>query len=154
MSELNKLSAETAPIQSPHPSQIWLRVVLIGCGGLLLGLLMVSRCLAPEPTGMGTHRQLGLPECGFLMASGFPCPSCGMTTSWAWLTRGNLMKSVSSNAGGTMLGALSLVFGVWMLVSGIRGKWFVGVPTSFWLAVLLGSTVAVTLIDWLFKIWN
>lgn len=153
MSELSKSSPESATVQLPAPNQFGLRLVLIGCGGLLLGLLLVTRFLVPEPVGLGTHEQLGLPECGFLMVTGYPCPSCGMTTSWAWLTRGDLMKSIRSNAGGTMLGILCLVFGVWMLISGIRGRWFMGVPTSFWLFVLLGSTVGVTLIGWVNKIW-
>src|SRR5437879_1484985 len=36
---------------------------------------------------LATHRQLGLPECAFKVMTGKPCPSCGMTTSFALLVR-------------------------------------------------------------------
>ena len=34
---------------------------------------------------MGTHQQLGLPPCNFVTLTGYPCPACGMTTSFALL---------------------------------------------------------------------
>lgn len=124
-------------------------------GGIVcLGLLLVARMMIPDPEGMGTHQQLGLPECGFKAVFSVPCPSCGMTTSWSWLTRGCWVESLRSNPGGTMLGIVCTVFGVWMLVTGIRGKWFLGIPSTFWLAILLGSTVAVTLLHWIVRICN
>lgn len=43
---------------------------------------------------MGTHRQLGLPPCTFLWATGFPCPFCGMTTSWTWAAHGEIARSI------------------------------------------------------------
>ena len=48
--------------------------------GVVLG---VARSLKPDPSGIGTHHQLGLNPCGFLTEIGFPCPMCGMTTSFA-----------------------------------------------------------------------
>ena len=50
------------------------------CTGIVLG---VAVSLKPDPSGMGTHHQLGLNPCGFLTEIGFPCPMCGMTTSFA-----------------------------------------------------------------------
>ena len=47
-------------------------------------------------------------ECGFVEATGLACPSCGMTRSWVWLARGDVLKALSYNAAGAML-LLSLV---------------------------------------------
>lgn len=39
--------------------------------------------LSPDKRGIGTHEQLGLPPCGFVeMSGGYPCPSCGYTTTF------------------------------------------------------------------------
>ena len=59
-----------------------------------LGVLVVATLLPPNPAGSGTHRLLGLPACGFLARFGLPCPSCGMTTSFSWMVRGNLAAAV------------------------------------------------------------
>lgn len=50
--------------------------------GVVLG---VARSLSPDPSGMGTHRQLGLGGCAMLTGTGVPCPMCGMTTTFAHL---------------------------------------------------------------------
>jgi Protein of unknown function (DUF2752) len=46
--------------------------------------LIVARLLDPSPSGIGTHQQLGLPPCPFLAFTGWPCPACGLTTSFAY----------------------------------------------------------------------
>jgi hypothetical protein len=47
------------------------------------GILTVARWLEPSPAGHGTHLQLGLRPCSVLTWTGYPCPMCGATTTFA-----------------------------------------------------------------------
>lgn len=53
---------------------------LTGC----VMVLSIARVLTPSSTGVGTHEQLGIPACVFLKVTGWRCPSCGLTTSFAY----------------------------------------------------------------------
>jgi hypothetical protein len=61
----------------------------LGC----LALLVTAAKLIPSPTGIGTHTELMMAPCAFLARTGLPCPTCGMTTSFAWFVRGNWLAS-------------------------------------------------------------
>jgi hypothetical protein len=91
---------------------IW-ALLSLGC----LGVLSASRWLTPSPSGMGTHTQLGLPPCGFLLLLGAPCPACGLTTSFAHLAHFQLLASLHAHPMGVplFLGMLAL------LVLSLRG---------------------------------
>lgn len=54
----------------------------------LLGLLLLSAWLTPDPAGHQTHTQLGLPVCGWVVRFNKPCPTCGMTTAFARAAHG------------------------------------------------------------------
>ena len=92
-----------------------------------------------QPRRMETHRQLGLPPCTFKDLTGFPCPSCGMTTSFALLIRGDVWNSMLANFVGTALATFGLVFIPWALTSAAVGR-FVLVRSletlAFWLCMV------------------
>lgn len=130
----------------------WQRSLMVLGGAFLVTLLVVAATLQPSPRGMGTHRQLGLPPCSLVMLAGIRCPSCGMTTSWAYLVRGNLLGALRANAGGALFGLAAILSGPWLLVSGLSGRWRVWRPDE---RVLLGialSLIAVTLVDWCLRL--
>lgn len=77
--------------------------IALGC----LTPLVIASTLLPNPDGMGTHRELGLAPCHWLQVTGMPCPSCGMTTSWAWFARGNLTASFYIQPMGTVLAIIA-----------------------------------------------
>ncbi len=68
-----------------------------------LGLLVVAAWLDPSSKGTGTHRQLGLPSCGLLEATGIPCATCGMTTAFAYAADGRLIQSFITQPAGALL---------------------------------------------------
>jgi hypothetical protein len=88
----------------------WGLSILIVALTLLLG---IAAWLQPDPSGMGTHQQLGLPTCTSVSLLGIRCPACGMTTSWAWMIRGRVDRAMGCNIGGTIL----------FLVAGISIPW-------------------------------
>ena len=120
----------------------------------LIGGFSLARSLQPRPQGYGTHQQLGLPPCSFLMLAGMPCPSCGMTTSFAYFTRGNLVKSFQSNPAGLVLATLCAVQLPW----GVASVWtrrtvFIDRPAE----VIVGVAVVmmtVCLLNWFVMILN
>ncbi len=71
--------------------------------GVALSVLGAARVLIPSPDGVGTHEQLGLPPCGFLLLTGLPCPACGLTTAFARLAHFDLLGSLGANPMGLPL---------------------------------------------------
>jgi hypothetical protein len=70
---------------------------------VLVMLLACARWLEPSATGFGTHRQIGLPPCTTYALFGVKCPSCGMTTAWAFTTRLRFQEALNANMAGTLL---------------------------------------------------
>ena len=91
-----------------EPVGVWGRVLAAAVGLGCLGVLALAASLPPSGAGMGTHSDaLGLPPCNFLQRTGLPCPSCGMTTSWAWASKGHLPASLYVQPMGTVLALLA-----------------------------------------------
>lgn len=75
-------------------------------------LLLVAAWLTPDASGSGTHEQLGLDPCGFLVATGLPCATCGMTTAFSHAADGNLLASYRVQPAGAVLALLTAVAAV------------------------------------------
>jgi hypothetical protein len=71
-----------------------------------------------------------------------------MTTAWAHVVRGQLMRALQANVGGTLLAITSVLAGPWALISGIRGRWLWMVPHEAATFVLSLVIIVVTLIEW------
>jgi len=68
-----------------------------------LAVVITAAMLTPSPAGHGTHTQLGLPPCGFLVYTGYPCPGCGLTTSFSHMVRLQLIGAFHANPFGILL---------------------------------------------------
>lgn len=87
-----------------------------------LVVFIIAALLDPSPEGHGTHTQLGLPPCGFFMATGVPCPGCGLTTSFAHMIRFQWFSAVSANPFGVALflaSASCMFLAMWGFVRGV-----------------------------------
>lgn len=105
----------------------WARMLLLALAACWVTVFVVAASLNPywedgTARSMETHRQLGLPPCTFKEYAGLPCPSCGMTTSFALLIRGDVWHSAQANFAGTALAALGLLFVPWSIASVAKGR--------------------------------
>lgn len=71
-------------------------------------VLVSAYLLDPDPRGTGTHSRLGLAPCVMMVKLGMPCPFCGMTTSFAHLAKGRLVRGILAQPFGLVLFALTL----------------------------------------------
>jgi hypothetical protein len=123
-------------------------VVLLAVGALL-GLAL---WMTPDPSGIGTHRQLGLPGCTLVMASGYPCPTCGMTTAFSHAVRGRWLRALHSQPAGFVLALVTLVVALAAASTAVTGKtwglnWYRIRP--WW---CMATIAGVLLLGWGYKI--
>lgn len=64
------------------------RITALVYAGGFLGVVLVALWLDPDPRGVGTHEQLGLPPCTTQLLFHIPCPFCGMTTAFSLMVHG------------------------------------------------------------------
>jgi len=85
-------------------------------------LLVTAFCLHPRTAGYGTAGELGLPACGTLARTGYPCPTCGMTTSVAAAVRGRLAAAWKAHPFGPFLAAAAILLAVTSTVQLVTGR--------------------------------
>src|SRR4051812_32008019 len=87
---------------------VWVRSLLILIAAGLTAVLTTGAMLRPyaedgRPLTQETHLQLGLPQCEFYRRTGYPCPSCGFTTSFALTMHADPVNALRANTVGTLL---------------------------------------------------
>lgn len=126
---------------SGRPLDNWLRLVLSVMVLGITAIFAIAAWLNPYgPDGnaltMGTHEQLGFPPCNFVILTGKPCPSCGMTTSFALMVRGDLINALGANPVGSALAIFLMLVLPW----GIASLWF-GKTLFIWSIELTGLII-------------
>jgi hypothetical protein len=129
-----------------------IRAALLGAAALLLGLLGLARRLEPDPRGFGTHTQLGMPPCMFATLTGRLCPTCGMTTSFAWFTRGRIDRSWQANPAGCVFALLTVPLIVWLVGTAVENHPIGFATLNGPLFGLLVAAVVLSLASWLIRL--
>ena len=131
------------------------RAALITLAVALTGVFVAAFRIHPydadgNPRTSATHTQLGMPPCNFVTLTGKPCPSCGMTTSFALLVRGEVTASARANWVGSVICALWAVGLVWAAAGGLWGKMLFVPPGRGELVftVLAGAVLTLMLARW------
>ncbi|UJR79470.1 Hypothetical protein I5071_15060 [Sandaracinus amylolyticus] len=84
-------------------------------------VFITAAWLTPNPEGHGTHTQLGLPPCGFLVFTGYPCPGCGLTTAFAYMIRLDVIGAWHANPFGIALFLAVALFIPFAALGFVRG---------------------------------
>ncbi len=122
--------------------------IWLGCTAVLTVAFLVT----PAEAGLGTHQQLNLPACGWIVTANLPCFTCGMTTSFAHAVRGNLLSSIVAQPAGFLLAlgtAMTMFVSLHVLITGSN---LAGFFLRLWSPRLLWLVGIVFLGAWVFKI--
>lgn len=106
----------------PLEHRLWSRLYAMGLAAAAVSLLTVAASLHPEGHQMGTHQQLRIPPCGFVTLTGFPCPTCGMTTAFAHTVQGHLIWAMQAQMAGFLLAVGVMGVAILSVVSIITGR--------------------------------
>jgi len=143
-------------IHNPEPDGCPLgwrgRALLTAWSLAVAGGLVVAYRLEPDPRGFGTHQRLGLPPCTIRAVFGIPCPSCGMTTSFANVTKGRWREAARANVAGLLLFVVCAVMVPWCWLSAFYGRLcWVRRPASL-AALILLAVCGVATVEWIIRL--
>jgi len=125
-------------------------------GGLIAAaaavVLGIAAWLTPAADGHGTHEQMGLQPCGWMTVADMPCPTCGMTTSFAHAAEGHLLTAFHVQPFGAILAlatTCAMLIAAYVALTGSRlGQAFGGL----WRRSVIIVVVAGFLLAWGYKI--
>jgi hypothetical protein len=100
--------AAPAPFRISFSERVVAAILCLACAAVLT----VASWLTPAEAGHGTHTQLRLPSCPWPQTVGGPCPTCGMTTAFAYAADGRFVKAFLAQPFGLVL-ALVTAAGFW-----------------------------------------
>jgi len=112
------------------------RLYALGLALAAVTILVIAFRLVPSDAHMGTHRQLGLPKCGFVVMTGYPCPTCGMTTAFSFMVHGRIFEALRSHVAGSIMAVATagmLAISLWSVVTGryVNLNWYRIDPVRF-----------------------
>ena len=139
---------ESIAVPSSHARR--LSATCVGLGAVLI--LGVAAWLSPSTDGIGTHRQLGLPVCGWIVAADIPCPTCGMTTAFSYAVRGQFVPAFRAQPFGMLVAVGVAVTGVIAFMIALCGR----PKSAFWYRWMTTKTLlcicALAAFAWVYKI--
>jgi hypothetical protein len=92
-------------------------------------VLGLAAWLTPDPTGVGTHIQLGLEPCIMMSWLTLPCPMCGMTTTFSLMAHLRPIDAFLNQPFGVVLFGMTFATVVIALMEIVR-------PKKRWMAII------------------
>ena len=133
-------------------SRLFSLLMLVGSGSILA----IAVWLEPAAqAGHGTHTQLGLGGCTVLSLTGYPCPMCGMTTTFSLMAELRILEALWNQPFGVVLFLGTLFVFSLALVELVvpsdrwRRLWRSMLDVEGWLA---GAFIAGLAASWIWKV--
>lgn len=125
-----------------YPVDASTRMVWLGIWASCAIVLGIAVWLHPDPRGIGTHEQLfrgGMP-CSFVLTSGLPCPTCGMTTSFSHMMHLQPLAAFKVQPAGAIFCLATIVvffYAIYVVFVGrmVLVNWYRIGPVRFMLAI-------------------
>ena len=89
-------------------------------------ILAMGLSLTARSKGDGTHEQMGLSACRWMVVDGVPCPTCGLTTSVTAAAHGDFAASARANVFGTMFFFAVILAGTIGILQAASGRDILG----------------------------
>lgn len=145
------LDPEHVSTQSPKVPVLH-RLVSAMIAAACAAVIGVAAWLPPSPNGVGTHTGLGLPPCSWVEYTDFPCPTCGMTTAFAFAADARFTKSFLTQPMGFVLAILTVMtFWVSLFVA-VTGSRLGLIILGLWRPSMIWFFGGLALASWVYKI--
>lgn len=123
----------------------------LGFAGFL-AVVLLAGALRPDPSGLGTHTELHLPPCGFYLVFHKPCPSCGMTTSFALIMHGRFLEALHSQPAGVAVFAAGLALWLYIPLAWVKRRPIDHLLESKVVPIVVWALVAIILGFWFWRL--
>jgi len=139
-------------IELGRPAGLAERLIAAAVAAGCVATVAVGLSLQPSPRGLGTHEQLGLPPCQFLLTTGMPCPTCGATTAFAAMVHGRPVQAFRAHPLGAVLALVVVVAAAMALTTALGAiSWLPLLRRLPWQSIALGGA-ALWVGSWIYKI--
>ena len=137
-------------VQSEHGARA--RAIALGVFSVCALVFSIAAWVVPDPAGFGTHTQLGHAPCLMPVLTGYPCPTCGMTTAFAFAVRGQFGTAFRAQPAGFLIAVLMAIGAIASIsVISTGSVWHVN-----WYRVspvrVVVAALAIALLGWGYKI--
>lgn len=141
-------AAWTIPLADGPVSTLVDRTAAIAVAFVVGAAVTAMALVDPDPRGLGTHEQLGLEPCGWPLAYGIPCPTCGCTTAACHLVHGQVLTAFRVQPFGAVIMAAAMLLGVHALVCLWRRRSFADLLVRLPVWRLAGIGLLLLLASW------
>jgi hypothetical protein len=110
------MAVRSADLGSAEPLRQSGAAATLGLAGAAAAALSIACAISPARVESGPV------VCPFRLATGLPCPGCGLTRSWVFIAHGDVGAAVGANPFGfvTMAAAVALIAVV--MTAAVRGR--------------------------------
>ena len=98
------------------------RVIGLFVAAPFVAMIVTAYSVAPRSMGYGTAGELGFADCSYLARTGYPCPTCGMTTSVSAMARGRIGFAFRAHPFGVLLFPAAVILGGMGAFQAVSGR--------------------------------
>ncbi len=117
---------------------------------VLWAVVIASWYIVPSEQGYGSHTQLRIPKCSWIVEKDCPCPTCGMTTAYSLAAHGRVIKSFITQPAGCIFALCHFALTGLLSYISITGRYpyYFTAIVNYYAYRILFTIIAITLLGW------